>query len=659
MGNIRYATYPPDCDAMAKANEKVRRRAVKDKNYDLVDPKTGKFKRQLSPDPRDPKDAEYRKLWMDSYLANIPEKKRESHYSLKKPKNVTPGRLKAYCEKGAGKGDLIVSLVDEETKPVEHATVTIDGPTYLTLPAEDGTVRVDGITSGTYRIRAVSKGYGDGQAIVVVLENQTNDAVIEMSTKPGTLIIQVEDVCNHALVPNSHAGISRVSGDSDFPVAEKTAAGGEAIFSGLSPGVYRAWMSRPWRYPLYTSLENEGPKFTVNQGETKRGSILLRPVSISIAIRPREGTSLAGFKARISGGQLPNITKNGVLETETGEDGKVLFAMLKPDEKYTIEVWKRYYFCYFEKNPNQRAKMEFTPNGCRKEELTVGWSQQPRSSLKVTVLDWDEKGIPSVEVTAVPYEGDPEKINRSSHTDSSGVALYAETDVADLSLPSMVKYGISANIHLDIPYYNSTVPTPDDGIPYPTEQIKVQLTNGFPKYTKGMTDEIVIRLLKFWKMEIWIESASWKTISVGPAFSMTISMTFGIRDTWARRTAYYKGDFTIGGGSISKGLLDLLKLKIPVGGAWTKGPGPAKNVTLPRFIGNKFVNELSFESETRLGFIKTKAGTISIVNLFNVKILDPSIEVQLEPGPTTFTEPKFEIKAAWSPISSILQREQK
>jgi len=118
----RYATNPPNCDALKKANDAVKEEAKKKNNdKDLIDEK-GELKRKLSMDPNNTKDGHYRKIWMDAYI------KAGGHASYDKRKLAPPGSLSEYCKpkKPTSKlGTLVVTVNDQNGPLLEKANVQI------------------------------------------------------------------------------------------------------------------------------------------------------------------------------------------------------------------------------------------------------------------------------------------------------------------------------------------------------------------------------------------------------------------------------------------------------------------------------------------------------------------------------------------------------
>jgi len=193
----RYATYPPDCDALKKANEAVKKEAQENNDKDLIDEK-GEFKRKLSMDPKDPnfnKDGHYRKIWMDAYIqAGGP-------YSYDESKLAPPGSLSEYCrpKKPSSKlGTLVVTVNNQDGALLEKANVQIIDLLKKYETNDKGVAKFKNLEKKQYSVHAWKDEYTEEvkSSPTVLPDTETHCQITIKRQFPGILPVLVLDQDN-------------------------------------------------------------------------------------------------------------------------------------------------------------------------------------------------------------------------------------------------------------------------------------------------------------------------------------------------------------------------------------------------------------------------------------------------------------------------------
>ncbi|HVZ38187.1 MAG TPA: von Willebrand factor type A domain-containing protein [Candidatus Kapabacteria bacterium] len=81
-------------------------------------------------------------------------------------------------------GTVAGRVTDAETKPLQGATVRLNGTTWGAKSGSDGTFSIAGVPAGEYELRATCVGFQQYVARIQVAEHQTTTVVVNMQVKP-------------------------------------------------------------------------------------------------------------------------------------------------------------------------------------------------------------------------------------------------------------------------------------------------------------------------------------------------------------------------------------------------------------------------------------------------------------------------------------------
>lgn len=192
----RYATSPPNCPALKKANEAMKKcilKMIEDNpglEQDVIDPDTGEFKRYISMKPgEDKKYAKCRKVWMDTYKA-------AGGNSEPVDQGLAHGELSRQCQcpKANGSGSLGVFVKDDTTsEPIAGAKVRISGQvTKQGTTTEGGRIAFEKVPAGKYRVNAYKEPYKEKWVNATVKADSTEQVEVLLTMEePGSVLVKV------------------------------------------------------------------------------------------------------------------------------------------------------------------------------------------------------------------------------------------------------------------------------------------------------------------------------------------------------------------------------------------------------------------------------------------------------------------------------------
>ncbi len=192
----RYATSPPNCPALKKANEALKKcilKMIEDNpglEQDVIDPDTGEFRRYISMKPgEDRKYAKCRKVWMDTYKA-------AGGNSEPVDQGLAHGELSRQCQcpKANGSGSLGVLVKDDTTQePIAGAKVRISGQvTKQGTTSDGGRIAFEKVPAGKYRVNAYKEPYKEKWVNATVRADSTEQVEVLLTMEePGSVLVKV------------------------------------------------------------------------------------------------------------------------------------------------------------------------------------------------------------------------------------------------------------------------------------------------------------------------------------------------------------------------------------------------------------------------------------------------------------------------------------
>ncbi len=178
-------------------------------------------------------------------------------------------------------GALVVKVLAEDGAPAPSARVLVASPTLwparVAETGPEGTVRIAGLPSGTYTLRA-TKGTLVSPIEIGVPINKSEEKEVELRLGPGlSIVARIVDATTDDGVPNAKVSLAE-NGISPFPLEGVTDKAGRIVLGPIAPGPSSLSARADGFVPKSAVRIDEDPK-----GEVKvalmRGGVLLGKVT--------------------------------------------------------------------------------------------------------------------------------------------------------------------------------------------------------------------------------------------------------------------------------------------------------------------------------------------------------------------------------------------
>lgn len=258
-----------------------------------------------------------------------------------------------------GSADLVVSVVDPESKPVVGAAVSLDG-TPLGATSTGGDLRVDDLDTGTRRLDVAAEPFRPKTVSSLRLREGETPVQVQLDWGPGAVRV----VATGPNGPVSDA-LVRFAGPSVLP-PRPVDGNGQRLFA-LSPGKWTAVVA--------------SPSHGLAQREVEIREDTTGLTTVEVALTP-VGAGLAELLVRVQdedGQPVPGASvKLGAATGATSSGGALVLSDLEPGE-VSLEVTAPHF------RPVQVAGVELA-EGAQERIVTLAWVPQP---VTVTVRDKD------------------------------------------------------------------------------------------------------------------------------------------------------------------------------------------------------------------------------------------------------------------------------
>jgi hypothetical protein len=302
---IRYAKFPPNCEAMRKANEKLWAN-----HHELR-------RRKLTMSP-DKNEAKLREEWMD-YYSDFCGNERDKYITTVDP-HLKPGVLAKYCRDKtvlppvSSTGDLVVIVLGESDKRLPNANVQLGGEHLSEKKKTDknGVVKFEDLKAMNYQVYAWKWTETEHYAVdmlsveVQARRQPPTEAIIKLKQiKPCRLVVMVKDWDSKKI---NQAKITLLASKSDgkpvfYPGATwrtvYTERDGRYVFENISQGYYKLKAEKQMNeYKGYTirngpyTVWSDPKLILINPGATSTVELNLKepPKTKSMKIRVLEAS---------------------------------------------------------------------------------------------------------------------------------------------------------------------------------------------------------------------------------------------------------------------------------------------------------------------------------------------------------------------------------